>query len=88
MTTAPITTNVKPLLNFLIDHARLATENREIQEGLEVLEQRAKEILAHAKTGLLCEHRADKDYAVLRITQLVDDMRDVAKGLRKELEIE
>lgn len=68
-------------LNLFDDPRRSEEATKPLDAALTIIEQRAKEVLAHAKTGLVCEHASDKAHAIARIAELAADMSKVARKL-------
>lgn len=67
--------------NLFLVPERQEDRTKALQDLLAILEQRAKEILMHVKTGQICEHIDDKQAAIERSAALTDDLLQVAKSI-------
>lgn len=73
---------VKPgQANWMLDARRDAETNKVYDDALEVLEQRAKEIIAHVKVGLTCGDVTDKERSITRVKDLLEDMQRVCSQI-------
>lgn len=64
--------------NWMLDARRDREATSAIDEALEFLEQRIKEVAAYIKTGQVCQDIQDKQHSLVRITDLIRDAAGIA----------